>query len=332
MKRLKTKQPLTLLVLRDAQHSVKQMHVSKPLLIIVPTVAILSITGLIISLQVHSSQIISRMENELQLQHISNQQMEITVSDREEALSKLQNEIMQLSTDASDMKAKMKRVSELEQELQQFIYKNDTTSMTPRRVDAKGSPTMTIHDSPLHVGGEFIAVHTNETLDLSQETKDDYKEIRELIQSMESHIPSILEKAQATQDTLAGIPDMWPTTSHVISSSFGYRKDPFTGKAAYHAGIDISGNTGDPVYAAGTGKVLQAERLGGRGLYIQIEHPNGLRTSYMHLSKIEVSVGDVISKGDVIGKVGSTGRSSGAHLHFQVEKKDQTVNPLPFIE
>ncbi|WP_438347574.1 M23 family metallopeptidase [Paenibacillus sp. FA6] len=331
MKSTKTKQPLTLLVLRDAQHSVKQIHISKPLLIIVPTVAILSLTGLIISMQVHSSQAISKMEQEMNLQNIANHQMEITVSNREEAISRLQNEIIQLSTDAHDMKDKMQRVSELEEELQTFIKKNDT-SMIPDEVSSKSPTTNLANDLSTHVGGEFIAVQTSDIIDLSQETKDDFEEIRKLIHSMENNIPRTLEKAQATQDMLAGIPNMWPTSSHVISSSFGYRKDPFTRGAAYHAGIDISGNTGDPVYAAGAGKVLHAEQLGARGLYIQIEHPNGLQTSYMHLSKIEVAVGDLISKGEVIGKLGNTGRSTGAHLHFQVEKKNKAVNPLPYIK
>ena len=330
MKSTKTKQQLTLLVLRDAQHSVKQIHISKPLLIIVPTIAILSLTGLIISMQVHSSQALSKMEQEMKLQNMANHQMEITVSNREEAISRLQNEIIQLSTDAHDMKDKMQRVSELEEELQQFIQKNDT-SVIPADVSSKSQTTNLTNDLSTHVGGEFIAVHTSDIIDLSQETKDDFEEIRKLIHSMENNIPRTLEKAQATQDMLAGIPNMWPTSSHVISSSFGYRKDPFTGRAAYHAGIDISGNTGDPIYAAGAGKVLHAEQLGARGLYIQIEHPNGLQTSYMHLSKIEVAVGDYVSKGEVIGKLGNTGRSTGANLHFQVEKKNKIVNPLSYV-
>jgi murein DD-endopeptidase MepM/ murein hydrolase activator NlpD len=331
MKSTKPKQPLTLLVLRDAQHAVKQIHLSKPLLIIVPTVAILSLSGLIISMQVNSSQVISKMEQEMHLQNMTNHQMEITVNNREEAISRLQNEIIQLSSDAHDMKDKMQRVSELEQELKQFIKKNDS-SMIPESDSNKSVVTNLTSDLSLHVGGEFIAVHSNDIVDLSQETQDDFEEIRKLLDSMENNIPRTLEKAQETQDILEGIPNMWPTPSHVISSSFGYRKDPFTGRAAYHAGIDISGNTGDPVYAAGAGTVLDAEQLGARGLYIKIQHPDGLQTSYMHLNSIKVSVGDHISKGEVIGELGNTGRSTGSHLHFQIEKKTTTVNPLPYIE
>jgi len=327
MKSTKSKQPITLLVLRDAQHSVKQIQLSKPLLIAVPTIAILSLSGLIISMQIHSSQVISKMEQQLQLQTMTNNKMEITVSNREEAISRLQNEIINLSSDAQDMKGKMQRVNDLEKELQKFIN-NNNTSMSSEKT--KTTPTITSED-PKHVGGEFIAVDTSEILDLTRETKDDFEELRKLLDSMEDNIPRMLEKAQETQDMLAGIPNMWPTASHVISSSFGYRKDPFTGVAAYHAGLDISGNTGDPIYAAGAGKVVEAEQRGARGLFIKIEHPEGLQTTYMHLSNIKVAVGDSISKGDLIGKMGSTGRSTGAHLHFQVEKMNEVVNPLPYI-
>lgn len=329
MKSTKSKQPLTLLVLRDAQHSVKQIHLSKPLLIAVPTIAILSLSGLIISMQVHSSQVISNLEQEMHLKTLTTNQMEITVSNREEAISRLQNEIINLSSDAQDMKSKMQRVNELEQELQKFINKNDT-SMIP--ATTKSYPSISTTNNSEHVGGEFIAVDSSNILDLTRETKDDFEEIRNLLDSMENNIPLMLEKAQETQDMLAGIPNLWPTSSHVISSSFGYRKDPFTGIAAYHAGLDISGDTGDPVFAAGAGTVLEAEQQGARGLYIKIEHPDGLQTAYMHLSKINVDVGDTISKGQTIGEMGSTGRSTGAHLHFQVEKKNEVVNPLPYIQ
>ncbi|AOZ92312.1 M23 family metallopeptidase [Paenibacillus crassostreae] len=332
MKSIKFKQPLTLLIVRDAQHAVKQVQLSKPLLILVPTVAILSLSGLIISMQVQSSQLITRMEQQLNHQNVTHHQMEITVINREEAISRLQNEIIQLSSEAQDMKDKMQRVHELEQELQQFIKKNDTSMLTDSDSSYMTTQSNLTNDLPMHVGGEFIAVSTSDIINLSEEIKDDYEDLRKLLDTMESNVPRTIEKAQETQNMLAGIPNIWPTSSHVISSSFGYRKDPFTGVAAYHAGIDISGDTGDPIYAAGAGTVLEADKQGARGLYIKIQHPDGLQTSYMHLSDIKVSVGDRISKGEVIGELGNTGRSTGAHLHFQVEKKNNVVNPLNYIK
>lgn len=119
----------------------------------------------------------------------------------------------------------------------------------------------------------------------------------------------------------------------MTTSSFGYRTDPFTGRASFHAGIDIAGDNGSPVYAAGAGTIVTAENSGGaRGRYIVIEHPNGLQTWYMHLSKIQAHVGQTVDKGEQIAELGSTGRSTGPHLHFQVVKKDKPVNPLPYIQ
>lgn len=329
MKSAKSRQHLTLLVLRDAQHAVKQIRVSKPLLIAVPTVAILCLSGLVVSMQVHSSQVISKMEQEITSQTIANIQMELTVNNREEAILRLKNEIINLSSEADDMKSKMQRVSELEEKLQKFIKKHDV-SILPESTKA---PTVPLSlDASKHVGGEFIAVHHSDILDLTQETKDDFEQMRKLLDTMEHHIPDTLEKAQETQDMISGIPNAWPTASKVLTSSFGYRTDPFTGKAAFHAGIDIGGETGDPIYAAGAGQVILAEQSGARGLYIVIQHPEGLQTSYMHLSNINVSLGDRVSKRDIIGEMGSTGRSTGSHLHFQVMKQDEVVNPLPYID
>ncbi|MGF7046310.1 septal ring factor EnvC (AmiA/AmiB activator) [Paenibacillus sp. DS2015] len=329
MKSAKSKQHLTLLVLRDAQHAVKQIHISKPLLIAVPTAAILCLSGLIVSMQVHSSQVISKMEHEITSKTIANLQMELTVNNREEAILRLKNEIVNLSSEADDMKSKMQRVSELEDELQKFIKKHDI-SMLPESTEVHTDPLSL--DASSHVGGEFIAVHQSEVLDLTQETKDDFELMRKLLDTMENHIPNTLEKAKETQEMISGTPDAWPTVSKVLTSSFGYRTDPFTGKAAFHAGIDIGGQTGDPIYAAGAGQVLSAEESGARGLYIVIQHPEGLQTSYMHMSHLKVSPGDLVSKGEIIGEMGSTGRSTGAHLHFQVIKQDEVVNPLPYID
>lgn len=322
MKTAKRKQRLTLLVLRDAQHSVKQIHLSKPLMIAVPAAAILSIAGLIVSLQIQSAHSISELERQLTLKSLEALKMEVTVTDKDEAIERLNKAILQLSGEAEQTKAQMERVQQLEQELQQFIQKHGSLS----------GQTSSIPDGAKeHVGGEFIAVHENEMLSVAQDAQDDFEEIQLLISRMERHIPRTLDQAQETQEKREGMPSLWPTTSKRLTSSFGYRSDPFTGRSAYHAGIDIAGKTGDPVYAAGTGIVTTAERSGARGLYIVVQHPNGLETWYMHLSKIDVSVGDHVGQGETIGKLGSSGRSTGPHLHFQVVKNNRTIDPMPYL-
>lgn len=323
MKTAHRKQRLTLLVLRDAQHSVRQIQLSRPLMIAVPAAAILSIAGLIVSLQIQSAQTIMGLEKQLTLKSLEAIKMEVTVTDKDEAIERLNKAIIQLSGEAEQTKVQMERVQQLEQELQQFIQKHGSLS-------GQTSSIPDVNDQ--HVGGEFIAVHENEMLSLAQETQDDFMEIQQLIASMERHIPRTLDQAQETQEKREGTPSLWPTTSKRLTSNFGYRSDPFTGRSAYHAGIDIAGKIGDPVYAAGAGEVATAERSGARGLYIIVKHPNGLETWYMHLDSLDVSVGDHVNQGETIGKLGSSGRSTGPHLHFQVVKNNQTVDPIPYLQ
>lgn len=126
-------------------------------------------------------------------------------------------------------------------------------------------------------------------------------------------------------------PSAWPTDSKRLSSGFGYRKDPFTGKSALHAGVDISGEIGDPVYASGSGTVKETGEDGSRGHYIILAHGGEIESWYLHLDEIEVKQGDAVRQGEQIGRLGNTGRSTGPHLHFQVVEDGEAVNPLPYI-
>lgn len=119
--------------------------------------------------------------------------------------------------------------------------------------------------------------------------------------------------------------------SHGISSGFGRRNDPFSGRSAFHSGIDFRAAMGTEIHAAGAGKIIFAGRHGGYGNMIDIDHGDGIVTRYGHLSRIEVRVGQMVNVGDAIGAVGSTGRSTGPHLHFEVRRDDQAVDPGLFL-
>lgn len=131
---------------------------------------------------------------------------------------------------------------------------------------------------------------------------------------------------------LAGIPQVSPANDDFISSGFGYRADPFTGGAAFHAGLDFKGPVGAPIYAAADGTVSFAGRKQGYGLTVEIEHGNGMMTRYAHMSRLGAKAGQKVDAGRVIGAIGSTGRSTGPHLHFEVRINDRPVNPRPFLE
>ena len=116
------------------------------------------------------------------------------------------------------------------------------------------------------------------------------------------------------------------------TSNFGMRTDPFTGAAAMHSGMDFRGETGTPIRATGAGKVLRAEVAGGYGNLVELDHGNGLTTRYAHLSAFDVKPDQIVPPGAIIGRLGSTGRSTGPHLHYETRLAGEATNPLKFIE
>jgi murein DD-endopeptidase MepM/ murein hydrolase activator NlpD len=116
-----------------------------------------------------------------------------------------------------------------------------------------------------------------------------------------------------------------------LSSSYGMRIHPVTGKLARHNGVDIPAPYGTPIYATADGVIGRAQRLGGYGNYVEIEHGNEIQTRYGHMSSYIVRPGQSVRKGDIIGYVGSTGRSTGNHLHYEVRIEGAPVNPMPFV-
>lgn len=132
--------------------------------------------------------------------------------------------------------------------------------------------------------------------------------------------------------TLALVPYRKPVIGEVeFTSGFGVRVDPFVGRPAMHTGLDFRASTGDPVRATANGKVVSAGWSGGYGRMIEIDHGNGLSTRYGHLSEIDVKVGDIVKIGQVIGEVGSTGRSTGPHLHYETRIDGEAVDPQKFL-
>jgi murein DD-endopeptidase MepM/ murein hydrolase activator NlpD len=131
---------------------------------------------------------------------------------------------------------------------------------------------------------------------------------------------------------LLTVPVRKPVAGEVdMSSPFGVRTDPFLGRPAMHTGIDLRGESGEPVHATANGKVSIAGWDGGYGRMVEIDHGNGFSTRYGHLSEIDVKVGQQVRIGQLIGKIGSTGRSTGPHLHYETRINSEPVNPQKFL-
>ena len=147
-------------------------------------------------------------------------------------------------------------------------------------------------------------------------------------------LDDILKLAEAKSDLLSAIPAIQPVRNENLkhlASGFGYRTDPFTKVKKMHEGMDFSAKNGTPIYATGDGVIARADNsASGYGNHIVIRHGFGYETLYAHLSKYNARAGQRIKRGDVIGYVGSTGRSEGPHLHYEVHKDGKVVNPLNF--
>jgi murein DD-endopeptidase MepM/ murein hydrolase activator NlpD len=113
-----------------------------------------------------------------------------------------------------------------------------------------------------------------------------------------------------------------------VTSAFGWRPDPFTGEGRFHKGVDVRAAYGQQIPAVANGKVVSAGPAGGYGLSVVIEHGSGIRTRYAHLSEVSVKAGDVVERGQEIGRVGQSGRSTGPHLHFEVLADGRPVDPV----
>ena len=142
---------------------------------------------------------------------------------------------------------------------------------------------------------------------------------------------SALESQLARREALTSSTPTVAPVRGLMNSGFGMRSDPFTGTPAFHTGVDISTERREPVLATAAGTVIRSGWSGDYGNVIEIDHPAGYRTLYGHLDVILARAGQEVKRGDRIGLVGSTGRSTGPHLHYEVRQADRAVNPLDYI-
>ncbi|MCO5073642.1 MAG: M23 family metallopeptidase [Rhizobiaceae bacterium] len=140
---------------------------------------------------------------------------------------------------------------------------------------------------------------------------------------------STLEKAKSAALKL---PVSNPAPGRAVTSTFGPRRDPLLGSLALHSGMDFRSSVGQPVRATGSGKVIHAGWNGGYGRMVEIDHGEGLTTRYAHMSKVAVAVGQTVKAGELLGNSGNSGRSTGPHLHYEVRRNGDALNPLPFIK
>ncbi|UHA75841.1 M23 family metallopeptidase [Paenibacillus sp. 481] len=265
---------------------------------------------------------------------------------------------------SSQMKERMTQVTVLEKQLKTFIYSSGQPQQQ-KKTDASPKSTarnLSSHDAniaqakQLHltsVGGEFIqptqdnthnhngtSAHTQSsstTIDsdkVAQQWSQTFAQLEHMDatwKQWDKSMPPLIAKAERMQQQLDGTPNFWPTTAYRVTSQFGLRDDPFNRSQAHHGGLDVAGHNGEPIFAAAEGTVTASSRDNQKGNYIFIRHRGNLETRYLHLSESQVKTGSKVRKGQQIGKLGSTGRSTGPHLHFEIRQNGEPIDPLNYV-
>jgi murein DD-endopeptidase MepM/ murein hydrolase activator NlpD len=170
-------------------------------------------------------------------------------------------------------------------------------------------------------------------------------DLRDNLEHTSSHLSHMLRKARVQRESYEEIltvlqtnqtewdhtPSVRPVTRAYVSSHFGRRMDPFTGQTAMHRGVDFAALRGSPVRSTASGIVTEAGRVGAYGLMIEVDHGNGLKTRYAHCSRLLVNIGDKVTRDTVIARVGSTGRSTNSHVHYEVIQEGLHQDPMKFL-
>ena len=154
--------------------------------------------------------------------------------------------------------------------------------------------------------------------------------LKDLLAGLESRLQTVRSDVDKRNQLAAATPSIWPTHGW-LSSSMGNRADPLTGEKDFHPGLDISADKGDPVYSTADGRVTHATSAGNYGNLVIVDHGYGLETRYGHLSTFKVTIDQKVKRGDLLGLVGSTGRTTGPHLHYEVRANGRILNPLQLL-
>lgn len=316
--------PYTLMILRDPRKSIVRLRVPAFLFLALPVLflAISAAAYLNYSRAASLDQSVHELERLLKGQQYA---YSTAISDRDETIGELQIELTELLRHAEEIDAKMEEIRHVKDELKKLVGLENVDS------DINVEDGDFVQATIGGIGGSSRAVTREDTEQLIENARKQYQSIHNQVESLHEDIATTRELVVEQLSLLEHIPSIWPVDSRRITSHFGIRRDPFTGRVTVHNGIDIGASTGTPVYAAATGEVTHAESNPYNGKYIVIDHGNGIATWYMHLSSMEVAPGDQVQKGQLIGKVGSTGRSTGPHLHYEIVENSVSVNPRPYM-
>jgi murein DD-endopeptidase MepM/ murein hydrolase activator NlpD len=168
------------------------------------------------------------------------------------------------------------------------------------------------------------------TLSALAAPEDTFGLLRNVLEGLQSRLHDVRYMVERRNALAAATPSIWPAHGW-LTSRMGSRQDPVTGGSDFHAGLDIAGEKGQPIYSTAAGRISQARYQSGYGNLVVVNHGFGLETKYGHLSSFTVKPGQTVKRGDVIGRLGATGRATGYHLHYEVRANGRLLNPLQLL-
>lgn len=325
-----------LMYISDANHPIKRVTGPKSLLYLLPiTSAIIMLSAVlwITHLKLEDLRHIEALTEQLKIEAAA---AETIIEEKNMSIELLQQHIVQLSSETTKVKQQIEEIEQLKEnimDLSSHVFPNNPL-LSARQKDTTqlDAPSeLSILSSSLAQGGVYEPVTDQQIEQLAFKTEFQLNQLEGhlvLLSEQLSEVITALEEARYVQSIT---PSIWPSHSRSITSGFGYRTDPFTSRIAFHNGIDFSGDSNDPIYAAASGVVAQSGWDDQYGYHVILDHARGLRTVYMHLNEHLVSKGDQVKKGDWIGKMGSTGRSTGTHLHYEIHRYGSPVNPSNYL-
>ena len=243
----------------------------------------------------------------------------------EHLLSQAEKTVLSQNSQIVAMASKLQALQDDVRRVQQF----DAKLRVMMNVDREPVPTSTSSVTEQIANGQnFIPLHRQDLLakrmhSIAEDLSNDIH-MEEVRQQM------LIMTLRDNREFMVMTPSVWPAEGH-LSSGFGYRISPFTGQAKLHAGLDIANRIGTPIIAPAKGTVTFAGWQGAYGNYITINHGNAISTHYAHLQRWIVKEGQMVNRGDLIGYIGNSGRSTGPHLHYEVRVGGVPVNPMRYI-
>lgn len=248
--------------------------------------------------------------------------------DRMRTVNEIQGEqILSLAAEADLISEKMKNIEELDREVRNLLELEDFQDVMP---DIPQSKPVLLSRGVDYTLDSYQETAVGAAIEENASLHNQLDQLSGVIPVTRAALEDLKELIEEKKEELAGTPSIWPTTGR-ITSPFGERRRPYSYSISFHSGIDIGAKRGTPVYATARGVVETASYNGGMGRMVSIKHPYGHRTIYAHLTSYVVESGDPVEKGDVIGHVGSTGFSTGPHLHYEVHVNEETKDPMLFL-